>query len=87
MALQDSMLKPSVFKSPSVNNRCLSVHLTSKPMLGQTRSPDREQEDGSLTLGHHPVEDGPELCNGDLHVLSGNIVTCSVGHMIIHATS
>lgn len=49
-------------------SKCHSNRLNTEAMLDQ-----RNQEDGSLTFGHHPVEDGPELWDGDLHVLTRHI--------------
>lgn len=79
MALQDSILKPSVCRSLSVNNHRRKSHVN---VLSRRVGKASEfplclvmiyiyclQKTAELTFGHDSVEDGPELSHRDLHVL------------------
>lgn len=63
MALQDSILKPSVCRSLSANRGEKKRWMTL-----QTR--EQKQKWGKLTFGYDSVQDGPQLTHWDLHVLS-----------------
>lgn len=88
MALQDSVLKPSVCRSLSVNTTEEEAHVNARSKAWT----DAHKcvcvcggafslmwlgytEPTELTFGHHSVEDGPELLHRDLHVLRETIFT------------